>query len=93
MATTTVSKNYGELKPAEIIPGTELVDLDSDQASCNEGEEDNDSEYTLTIATYTHIGTHSLIAHRPHTSDTLILHTVHTQSHCPIANTCTYPHI
>ncbi|XP_064386639.1 protein SDA1 homolog isoform X2 [Halichondria panicea] len=45
-----VSKDYGEVRAAEIIPGTELVDLDSDQASNddNEGEsiqDDSDDSY------------------------------------------------
>ncbi len=43
---TTASKSYGELTTADIVPGTELVDLDSDQASDDDNE--SESEYTHT---------------------------------------------
>ena len=48
-----VSKDYGEVRAAEIIPGTELVDLDSDQASNDDDEGESiqdDSEYQHSLA-------------------------------------------
>ncbi len=48
-----VSKDYGEVRAAEIIPGTELVDLDSDQAS------NDDPPHPTSLHTPHHEHTHT----------------------------------